>query len=134
MVNYGGLLSVLVKHIETVPIDYRRFSNSFVADDYDFDRIRLDFIIGTIRSLFGCLSLLRRLNFVIKVLFFQRPFWYSWRAINCLNDSVALKALFGVGNSVLSVRYGLNTLFKLELLFIALVYQTLHRTLFLVTY
>ena len=133
MVNYGGLLSVLVKHIETVPIDYRRFSNSLVADDYDFDRIRLDFIIGTIRSLFGCLSLLRRLNFVIKVLFFQRPFWYSWRTINCLNDSVALKALFGVGHSVLGVRYGLNTLFKLELLFIALVYQTLHRTLFLVT-
>ena len=71
---------------------------------------------------------------MIKVLLLHRPFWHGWRAIDCLNDAIALEALLGEGNCVLSVWNGLNTLFVLKLLFAAFVDQALHGTLFLVTY
>ena len=49
MVDDGGFFGVGVEHVETVPVDYRRFAHSFVTNDNNLYRIWLDFRVSIVR-------------------------------------------------------------------------------------
>lgn len=49
MVDDGGFFGVRVEHVETVPVDYRRFAHSFVTNDNNLHRIWLDFSVSIVR-------------------------------------------------------------------------------------